>query len=397
MNLLKHYGEKRPEEKLRKLFEYRVSREELHYLREHRPKLFAHITKVCNKTLSPSGRKSPISPAKVFDYIYFDYDNSCPVCGKVTKWGRNCYWEFCSKRCVTQSKDVVQRRRATNLARYGVEEANLAEVIKKKKVKTFLQNYGVANPSQADSVKIRKENTSLHKFGVTHWTKDGAMWKEKGLPWNAKTLAKARKTYKERTGYDNPFNNPEVRSRIKQTCELKYGASNPGNMFNGAKRYVVTDSFGTRHRVQGYERYAVAYFSTVKNVKRIVTKAKNIPRVPYTGLQSQKRQYYPDLMIHTEANTHIVEVKSCWTLALGFDNNMKKWKAASLYCEKRGWLFWVMVFFEDGTFVKVKSPKSILDLKKAGIPLNRLEWLRNQHGDTYHQSITKGGKECLSK
>ena len=186
----------------------------------------------------------------------------------------------------------------------------------KRKIKSSVRKrFGVDNASQSDVVKAKKRETSMQRFGHEHWTKCPEHFALKGTPWDEKRLAKARATCLKLYGVDNPWKLESVQEQIRLKHFEKYGA-NPGAIYNGYARRVTVDRFGVRHIVQGYEDYAVRYFSKQKSVAKIVTKVRLLPRFRYTGVDKKLHNYHPDLKVVTNTTTHIIEVKSEWTLNL---------------------------------------------------------------------------------
>lgn len=295
----------------------------------------------------------------------------CAGCGTPTNWGQDirAYREFCSLACVSASKTIVARRRATCKTRYGVEDANHSPAIARKKLRTFRRNYGVDNPSQVESVKAKKTATMQANFGASHWTQNESAWASKGTPFTSAALEKAKQTCMKKYGVDNPWKDAGIQEKIQIAHRLKYGM-NPGGIFNGYKRYVLTDKFGKRHIVMGYERHAIDYFSKLKSVVRLVSKATKLPRYRYKDKDGKQRTYHPDLMVHTTSTVHVIEVKSEWTLNLDLDRNIRKWRVATRSCLRNDRTFWVMVFAANGTYVRVKNPTCLQDLLDAEFPVS---------------------------
>lgn len=75
---------------------------------------------------------------------------------------------------------------------YGVSNASQSKEFVQKKRATWLKKYGVENPSSLSSVKQRFVETSIENHGVT-----------------------------------NPMKSPEIAERYKASCMAKYGTSNP--------------------------------------------------------------------------------------------------------------------------------------------------------------------------
>ena len=80
------------------------------------------------------------------------------------------------------NKNKVQKIKQTNLDRYGVESSSQRDEVKKKNRETFLNNHpGYNSPSQlpgvgdniskavkSDEIKVKKENTFQDRYGVKY-------------------------------------------------------------------------------------------------------------------------------------------------------------------------------------------------------------------------------------
>lgn len=107
-------------------------------------------------------------------------DNKFCKCGKCKTFinYKNGYRPYCSSKCATNSPEYIKKREETILKRFGTRRISDSEYMK-------------------------------NKFKDPEW---GKMCSEK-----------ARKTYKEKTGFDCPFDNPEVKEKTKETNLRKYG------------------------------------------------------------------------------------------------------------------------------------------------------------------------------
>lgn len=116
------------------------------------------------------------------------------------------------------AKLAVEKTKATNLIKYGVENVFQAEEIKVKCRNTCESKYGVAFPSQSEEVKQKVKNTNLEKFGTQN-----ALQSEE-------IKAKIRKTSQEKWGLDWPGGDPGAIAKTKATKKLRYGNSNYNNL-----------------------------------------------------------------------------------------------------------------------------------------------------------------------
>jgi hypothetical protein len=110
----------------------------------------------------------------------------------------------------THPKRSVERRKKTNLAKYGHENAFGNATIKKKIKQTNLVKYGYENPMQAEAVKEKLRNSFIEKYGCPV-----------PLVGNAEVLKKVKKTNLARHGREYYANvthgktsTPEYRSWV---------------------------------------------------------------------------------------------------------------------------------------------------------------------------------------
>ena len=95
----------------------------------------------------------------------------------------------------THPKRSIERRKKTNLAKYGHENSFGSEQIKEKIKRTNKERYGVENPMQSDKVKEKLKNTFTEKYGCPV-----------PLVENKEVLEKVKKTNLERYGRENYAN-----------------------------------------------------------------------------------------------------------------------------------------------------------------------------------------------
>jgi hypothetical protein len=95
----------------------------------------------------------------------------------------------------THPKRSIERRKQTNLAKYGHENAFGSDQIKEKIKRINLEKYGVENPMQNKEVKEKLQNTFIEKYGCPV-----------PLVGNAEVLKKVKKTNLERYGREKYAN-----------------------------------------------------------------------------------------------------------------------------------------------------------------------------------------------
>lgn len=86
---------------------------------------------------------------------------------------------------VNSDINVVNKRKKTNIERYGCENVFGSDEIKAKIIKTNLERYGVPYTQQCESVRQKTRNTCLERYGVEDYVRlfAGKFIKENSPVW----------------------------------------------------------------------------------------------------------------------------------------------------------------------------------------------------------------------
>jgi len=140
----------------------------------------------------------------------------CSVCNKESK---KCLYSLsfpficssCQMKISAEKNNALDKRKQTNIMRFGVDNAMRSEEIKKKQEKTVMDKYGVKNVLLLDDIKDRCRQTLLDIYGVTN-------------PGQSKEIRdKIETTNIERYGVKNASQALPVKEKIKATCMERYG------------------------------------------------------------------------------------------------------------------------------------------------------------------------------
>lgn len=174
---------------------------------------------------------------------------------------------------------------------------------KEKYISTMMEKYGVKSSLVLPKTRIKTESSKVRKIVGD---KNREAWKNKSEEEKHKHVLKISKTYKERTGYDHPLQNPKVRKQMLRKSFLTTKVNE--NLFcqgSYEKDFV--------------EKYLYKFPSLV-NAKSV--------RYFFNG---KDHIYFPDFFIK-ELNL-VIEIKSTWTFDENGKNielrnkNFAKWKA----------------------------------------------------------------------
>ena len=209
-------------------------------------------------------------------------------------------------------KSTLVRKKAesTCLERFGVKNSLLSGIIQQKVKATLQKNYSVDNPGQSDIIKERMRATNLERYGVEY-------------PWQSDIIQERIKaTNLERYGVEYPGQSDIIKERMRATNLARYGVEYyaqcsefSDKMYNNSNKPYNLPS-GKIIQIQGYKNYAIDELLSTGYLESELLLVHR-PAVKYfwssdDGHGDNKWHYYhPDIVIPAE--NRIIEVKSGWT------------------------------------------------------------------------------------
>lgn len=152
-------------------------------------------------------------------YIKQDGEGICKTCGKPTKFDKMSkgYRRFCCYSCATKNNETQEKMKATNIQKYGVPNAFMADEVKEKMKQTCLERYGVEYASQSEDFQDRVNKTNLEKYNVKRPAQSIVI------------MEKMKQTCLERYGVDNYRKTAECIDKINDTKRKNhtFGTSKP--------------------------------------------------------------------------------------------------------------------------------------------------------------------------
>lgn len=254
---------------------------------------------------------------------------------------------------VFQSEVFQEKARKTTMDKYGVENAMLSEEVKSKLKNSVKEKYGVENTFQNEEIKKKSKNTKMKKYGdenyvnpiknketcykkygETSYSKleeckdkvkntnferfnnkfysqtDECKSKSKntliaryGSDYKNVLAQKRRASYKNKTGYDHPFQNPECLHKMFVKWLKK-------------KEYKFPS--GRVEMVQGYEPFILnQLLSEGFKEDDIVIGIKNVPIIRYVDDFGKNRSHFPDIYI--KSKNLLIEVKNEYCVSIKRD------------------------------------------------------------------------------
>lgn len=132
------------------------------------------------------------------------------------------------------------KKKASYLKKYGVENPSQSSEIKKKKEDTCMKNHGVKYSLESPIIRDKVVQTCIEKFGVEN-------------PNQLKEVRdKIAATCTERYGFSTPFQNEEVKEKIKQTNLRVRGVEYPSQSPEVREKFKQTclDVYGVEYPIQ---------------------------------------------------------------------------------------------------------------------------------------------------
>ena len=122
---------------------------------------------------------------------------------------------FICHKCIAKinanKESTKERRKATCLAKYGVENTFQSEEKKAKIRQTWKERYGVEVCSQNPEVYAKVKKTNIERYGYTCTLN------------TEENLTKRKETWLTTLGVDNPNKSNIVKAKARKTCLKKYG------------------------------------------------------------------------------------------------------------------------------------------------------------------------------
>lgn len=122
-------------------------------------------------------------------------------CGKRTSFHKNWlngYRIHCSAKCSQSEEQTKEKRKKTNIAKYGVDNIAKLDSVKEKQERTNLKKWGKVSSAQNESVKNKSKETIKNKWGK-EWYFQTDDFK-----------IKAKKYYLEKYGVEYTYDNCRI-------------------------------------------------------------------------------------------------------------------------------------------------------------------------------------------
>ena len=155
----------------------------------------------------------------------------------------NLKFPFICSKCkakINANNDLIKaKRKATCIAKYGVENPFQSEETKTKIHQTCIERYGYECTSQVPEFIEKQKKTNIERYGVPCTLN------------TEENLTKRKETWLKTLGVDNSNKSNIVKAKARKTCLKKYGT----------EFYLQTDECKQRSMKSKLEKYGDAFYS----------------------------------------------------------------------------------------------------------------------------------------
>jgi hypothetical protein len=244
-----------------------------------------------------------------FKEKFYLYENNkqLPICycGNNLKFidMANGFREFCSRNCMYNSNSMKEKRKETNIKKYGVDNPSKSNDIKEKVKESNMKKFGVEHAMQNKDIKNKMKETTLERYGVDNPSKI------------KEVRDKAKKTMKERYGVEYAMHSEDIKENLRNYFMEKYGVDNPSKIkeVRDKAKKTMKERYGVEYALQNHflvekmkrtnlERYGFEYPTMNDNVKEKIKNSvlKNDISEVYSKYLNTTFNRYGDIYSRTE-------------------------------------------------------------------------------------------------
>jgi hypothetical protein len=284
--------------------------------------------------------------SKTFCYLISSKNMYCKKCSckngidKRRDTNLEKYGTTCNLKC-QETKDKIKQ---TNLKKYGCEFISQSKIIKDKVKNTNIERYGSSYLFSNKDIDLKRKETMMKKYGCEHATQ------------NKDIMNKIKDTNLQKYGCEYVTQSENIKLKIIQTNLDKYGVEHHfqnSEIFNKAesklykyKNYVTSN--GKTFKCQGYEHFAIQYLINNEKINEsdIFTERKDVPEIWYNDQNNKKHKHYVDIFI--KSLNKCIEIKSNWTFNKNKEIVFLKQNAA----KELGYIYEIWIYDQKGNCVE---------------------------------------------
>lgn len=193
-------------------------------------------------------------------------------------------------------QQILDKRRKTNIDKYGVGCSFQSDTVKTKICETNLKRYGTNWHTQSNNFKQKAIQTNIKKYGVDNFRK------------SKKYKDKYSKTCFKKYGVEHYSQTDLFKKKSKQTSLIRYGVDN----------YTKTDEYKKRTKETNNKKYGTDYFSQSKSWKSKTTETnkKKYGKEYYTQTKGWRDKFLDNKYVEGIQNKILTTKKKNGTLII---------------------------------------------------------------------------------
>lgn len=257
---------------------------------------------------------------------------------------------------------LLEKIKETTREKYGEDFYMATEEFKQKTKKTFLEKYGM-HPTKLEKTQDKKKATNLERYGSEHALNNLEV-KEKSKATNnlkyggnssmcsEEIKNKSKETNQKKHGVDWYVQSEDFKKKFTEKMLANYGVehalhytpSYEKSLETSYRKKIFVFPSGRAEKIQGYEGFALwELLDSNCPEEDIIVSNKDMET--YTGkiwyfdiYDKKNKKYYPDIYIKSE--NKIIEVKCDYTYNSGYSRNiLKKNACLSLGIAFEFWIY----------------------------------------------------------
>ena len=216
---------------------------------------------------------------ELFLFKNFSYkDLKCNFCNSLKEINKRGD-KFLALSCTQHKKEAKELQYKINSENLKNLDKNEFKKRAQKAKETFKEKYGVDNPMKAKEIQEKAKETFKEKYGVDN-------------PLASKEIQdKIKKTWQEKYNTNNPMKAKEIQEKVRKTCIAKYGVDNPlaSEEIQDKIKNIWLEKYNVDHPLKSKEIYQKSLITRLQKYKR-----RSFNETPFKKYENIILKYFKD-------------------------------------------------------------------------------------------------------
>jgi len=178
-------------------------------------------------------------------------------CGNTTTFNKNWldgYRKYCSTKCSQLDISTNEKRKITNLERYGVDNVAKSDTVKSKKANTNIEKYGCISSFQNEKVREKWRNNLIDKYNVEHI-------------FQLDSVKESIRDKRSKRTSTKKINSEIKKPHHTKSDDFKLNTKKANNIKYGVDWYIQSDEFKEKSKSNSLKKYGVDHYSKTEEFK----------------------------------------------------------------------------------------------------------------------------------